>query len=339
MALTAEQNATLQLLLERGQSYPDLAKVLGVDEAQVRARAQAALTELAGTDPDRNVGITDYLLGQADPIGRADAVRHLRDDPADHALASDLVDRLRELYPDAELPRLPGEPRPARKPKAPKGEGEGAAGFSLGSLAGNQNRLLAILGGGALVLVIVVLAIAGVFGGGDDEEPATEATTTADSADTTTASDDQTLETVELTAQGGGDAAGTAVFGLATNDQAYVDLSIEGLDPAQNGQTYVVWLLLTETQGYPLAPITVTQQGTFNDRFPIPAPVLDLVARVRFVDVSLAPIGKIRNVVSDALENQRLVLKKPGETILSGSIARAPANGGGDQGGAEQDAG
>ena len=74
MAMTPDQQATLQLLLERGQSYADLARLLGEDEDEVRARARAALTELGGADPDRNVGLTDYLLGQADPIGRADAV-------------------------------------------------------------------------------------------------------------------------------------------------------------------------------------------------------------------------------------------------------------------------
>src|SRR5436190_18744878 len=113
MALAADQKAMLQLLLERGQSYADIAEVLGGDEATVRERARAALTELGGADPDRNVGLTDYLLGQADPIGRADAVRHLRDDPEDHQLAAELCETLRTMYPAAELPRLPGEPRPA----------------------------------------------------------------------------------------------------------------------------------------------------------------------------------------------------------------------------------
>ena len=107
----------LQLLLERGQSYADLASLLGVDEAEVRARARATLTELTGTDPDRHVGLTDYLLGQADPIGRADAVRHLKDDPADLELATEVAQKIRLIAPAAELPRLPGEerrPRPRR---------------------------------------------------------------------------------------------------------------------------------------------------------------------------------------------------------------------------------
>src|SRR5919112_1621299 len=99
MALTPDQQATLQLLLVRGQRYGDLAKLLNVEEAEVRSRARGALTELGGADPDRTVGLTDYLLGQADPIGRADASRHLRQDADDRALAATLGERLQELFP------------------------------------------------------------------------------------------------------------------------------------------------------------------------------------------------------------------------------------------------
>ena len=42
----------LQLLLERGQSYDDLASILGVGSDEVRTRARTALTDLAGADPD-----------------------------------------------------------------------------------------------------------------------------------------------------------------------------------------------------------------------------------------------------------------------------------------------
>ncbi len=110
MALSPDQRAMLELLLGRGQTYSDLASLLDVPEPEVRARARAALTELAGADPDRNVGLTDYLLGQADPIGRADAARHLKEDPADHRLASGLAASLQLIVPTAQLPKLPAEP-------------------------------------------------------------------------------------------------------------------------------------------------------------------------------------------------------------------------------------
>jgi hypothetical protein len=314
MAITPDQRAVLQLLLERGQSYSDLATLLAVDEAEVRSRARAALTELGGADPDRNVGLTDYLLGQADPIGRADAVRHLQSDSEDHQLASDLTAILREAFPTAELPRLPGEPR-QRKPATAARE---PLEVRLG-LSGHQVRLVAIMGAGAIILVAAVLGITGVFSGGDDSSASSSSTTET----TAGTSEDQTLQRVELKPAAGGDASGQAVFGLATGDQPYVDVSIKGLDPAPQGQTYVVWLLLTGTQGYPLSPIAVSDQGSFNDRFSIPSAVLPVVARVQLVDVSIASVSKIRSLVKDAIQNTRLVLKKPGETVLQGQVPKA----------------
>jgi hypothetical protein len=318
MAISADQRAVLQLLLERGQTYSDLASLLAVDEAEVRSRARAALTELGGADPDRNVGLTDYLLGQADPIGRADAVRHLQSDPQDHQLASDLTGILREAFPTAELPRLPGEPRQPRRSGSADGSSAGSRLPSLG-LTQSQTRLIAILGAGAIILIAAVLGITGVFSGGDDSSASSSSPTDTTAAET---SADQTVQRVRLIAPEGGNASGQAVFGLATGDQPYVDVSVKGLDPAPDGQTYVVWLLLTDTQGYPLSPITVSDQGTFNNRFPIPSAVLPVVARVQLVDVSIAPVSKIRKIVKDAIQNTRLVLKKPGETVLQGEVPK-----------------
>ncbi len=322
MALTAEQNATLQLLLERGQSYPDLATVLGVDEAEVRTRARAALTELAGADPDRNVALTDYLLGQADPIGRADAVRHLRDDPDDLGLAQDLVETLRASYPSAELPRLPGEARPPRRARA-AADGEGRS-LQLPSLSTRQARLVALLAAGAVILVAAVLAIAGVFS--SDDEPSSSGETTTATGETATGEE---IERVSLTSPGGGDATAEALFGLTDDDQAFLDLSIDGLDPAPSDQTYVVWLLLDEEQGYPLTPVSVQQNGSFQNRYAIPSAVLPIVARVRFVDISIAPVGEVRSTIRDALNDEKLVIRKPGETVLSGTVPRLPDEGGG----------
>ncbi len=317
MAISPDQRATLALLLERGQSYGDLASLLGVDEAEVRARARAALTELGGADPDRNVGLTDYLVGQADPIGRADVSRHLRADPADHALATTISERLRELFPQAELPRLPGEPRQGRfgrRSRADRPSEPNALARRAADLSTSQIRLLVGLGSGAILLIVIVLAITGAFSGGDDE-----GTTT--SADATTTAQDDNIRQVDLTAPNGGDAVGQATFGLATGDQPFVDLSIQGLDPAPKGQTYAVWLLLAGSQGYPLSPIAVDQQGNFQNRFSIPSAVLPVVARARFVDISIAPIADVRKVVSDAIKNQKVVLDKPGRTVLQGTIA------------------
>jgi hypothetical protein len=338
-ALTADQKATLQLLLERGQSYADLASMLGIDEGEVRARARAALRELAGGDPDRNVGLTDYLLGQADPIGRADAVRHLRDDPADRQLAADLIDELRAVVPNADLPRLPGEARTGRFARRPAAPEEGVAKPSrLSSLSESQSRLLIGLGSAAVLLIAVVLAVTGAFGG-DDDGGGTDTAATTTTADNTSSTGEE-ITSVELTATGGGNASGEAIFGLATNDQPYVDVSIQGLDPAPNDQTYVIWLLLGQDQGYPLAPINVSENGSFQDRFAIQSAVLSVVARVRTVDVSIAPNQQLADLISEAEQRvQRpnaqvadLILTKPGRTVLSGEI---PVSEGAGQGGGQ----
>jgi len=189
----------LQLLLERGQSYDDLASILGVEPGEVRARARTALKELAGADPDRNVALTDYVLGQADPIDRADAVRHLKDDPRDLELVTELAQKLRLIAPEAELPRLPGEERrprprrashervpgplrrlmPARKDRAAKA---GEPPTRRTTLTRRQTQGIVVAGCAAVLVAVGVLAIAGVFSGDSaDSATTTSATTTTSS--------------------------------------------------------------------------------------------------------------------------------------------------------------
>jgi hypothetical protein len=200
VAVTDEQRAMLQLLLEGGQGYEDIGSLLGIGPDEVRTRARAALQEIGGADPDAQVALSDYLLGQADPIGRADAIRYLQSDPEANALAERLVQNLRLLAPKAQLPDVP-EARGGRKatapppppaappagapaaptpppPPPPAGTGEPqkpgiasrAAGFfsGLGGLKGKRRtQLLVGLGGGvALIIVIIIVATTGGGGGG-----------------------------------------------------------------------------------------------------------------------------------------------------------------------------
>ena len=352
MALTADQRAMLELLLGRGQTYADLGELLGVPEAEVRDKARAALTELAGADPDRNVGLTDYLLGQADPIGRADAARHLREDPADHSLASGLASSLQMLVPSADLPKLPPEPgggrfvRRAEPAPAPSSDASSSPkpraatkplSDRLSGLTSTQSRTIALLGGGGLVLLLVVLAIAGVFGGGDDSSSAETASET-----TTTDAAGEEIEQIQLAAAKGSDATGTATFGIGEADQAYVDLDIANLEPAPQGKAYVLWLLLTESQGYPLQPFQVEQDGTFSDRIAIPAAGTQTASLTQAVDVSLAEQEPLLREVQKALQtsqggnqsNKPLgVIPYTGETILRGAVQATGGAGAGAEGG------
>jgi hypothetical protein len=348
VALTADQRALLQLLLERGQSYGDLAGLLGTDEGDVRGRARAALSELGGVDPDRNVGLSDWLLGQADPIGRADVVRHLKQDSEDHALAQRLLESLSEIAPQAELPRLPGEPRsggflrrpapaaaePAAAP-GPVDEADGRRGVA--ALSRRQTRLIAILATAAVILLIVVLAIAGVFSGGGDTGSTTSAasaTSSSTTSPTTTATDCsgsvQSIARVPLKPIGGGDAAGLATVGIANQNVPCLDLQLRNLEPPPNGQTYIVWFLFSADKGYPLAPLLpVSQSGSYDDQIAIPPAVVSLVARAQFIEVALAPDQVVRSTITKASKNNTLVITVPGQAIARGTVPKAASAPGG----------
>jgi hypothetical protein len=341
MGLSADQQAMLQLLLERGQRYDDLSSLLGVEEPDVRARARAALTELGGADPDRNVALSDWLLGQADPIGRADVVRHLKDDPDDHALAAELSERLREVAPGAELPKLPPPPRggPSRRrpampepdagpPAADAPDSGPAAAAPAPGLTGRQGRLLVALGCGALILLVAVLAIAGVFSGDEEESPAT----TGPNAQAT--GTDQVIARVPLRPTGGSDASGEATFGIA-NGRGYMDLTIEGLRQAPEEDAYIVWLLISPDRGHPLAPVTLDSDGGFDERIRIEDFILDVAARTRVVDVSLASRRELADQLRTALEQATPLLDYTGTSVLRGRVplerdAGAGASEGGD---------
>jgi hypothetical protein len=337
MALSADQRAMLELLLGRGQSYADLSALLGSPEDEVRSKARWALAELGGADPDRNVGLTDYLLGQADPIGRADAVRHLRDDPADRALAERLVDELGEIAPGADLPRLPGEARSAphlRPPGLPARKAKESASPPRPPADPRRTRFLMALGSGGVVLVIIVLAVAGVFSGGGSSNASTTTTSTVASTSTTGATtttpagsgQSQTITPLQLKAVGGGPGSGIATFGLATGDQPFLDVRISNLPPPSNGQVYAAWLVFDtgKRQGYPLAPLVpYPSSGPYHNTFNIPGLAVPLIRGIKAVDITTASSKALSAEIQSVLKNTKnpkLVLPEIGTTVLRGIV-------------------
>jgi hypothetical protein len=320
MALTDDQRALLQLILERGQSYDDLAGVLGVGVDEVRSRARAALAGLGGADPDAEVGLTDYLLGQADPIGRADAVRHLQADPESAKLASVLVERLREVAPEATLPQLPAPRARRKRPAAPRREG--------GGLSRRQQQVIVALAASAVLVIAAVLAVAGVFGGSGDSEGETGSTSTV--ADTTNAGE-EVLARIPLRGERG---SGEVVIGNASADQPFVDLSASGIEASPpQGRGYVLWFLLNSKLGYPFTVVRVSPNGTVDDRYPIPnAIAVEVATRSRFIDLAISPLRTLQREAQKAARAQRPVVPYTGDSVLRGSIP-AEQRAGGQSGG------
>jgi len=273
----------LQLLLERGQSYDDLASILGVGPDEVRTRARTALTDLAGADPDRNVALTDYLLGQADPIDRADAVRHLKDDPEDLALVSELAQKLRLVAPEAELPRLPGEdrqPRPRgstrrRLPKplkklapAPKESADGEPSPPRTTLSRRQTQGIVVAACATVLVAVGVLAIAGVFN-------------SSSSGSTTTSTSNPTPP------------SGTV--------QGYPLLPIAAANNKGQGAK-------------------LDSNGNFEDSIPIPTAVQSSLPNVQAVAITLAANKKVAASIQKAVQNKQAILTVEGTTDFIGVV-------------------
>ncbi len=338
MAISDDQRAMLQLLLQRGQSYSDIGSLLGLDDEAVRERARAALTEIGGEDPDRDVSLTDYLLGQADPIGRADAARQLQSDGKARDLAERLQTQLRVLAPGAELPELPSAgSRPAKRrepeatePAAPASEPAAATadpapkrplGGLATSLSRTQRQVIAGLLGGGLVIVIVILAVAGVFsGGGGGGSDSTTTSSSGGSGSQQTSNNSSGLTRAILTPQNGGKAQGVAVFAQVRNTPV-LQINVTGLQPTSGNQRYVIWLYGGPSQAFPLVRQPVGKNGQMRGAAPVPTQLIQALQQGLFksVDVSLSSDSQITAALQQARKKQQLP-RYSGQSVVRGTI-------------------
>lgn len=117
--LPPDQRAVLQLVLERGRTYDEIAKLLSIDRAAVRQRALDALDQLGPqtrVPPERRALITDYLLGQLPPKVTQDTHDRLAQSAGERAWGRVLASELAPLARDP-LPEIPVESA-AREPGA-----------------------------------------------------------------------------------------------------------------------------------------------------------------------------------------------------------------------------
>src|SRR3712207_6050401 len=81
--LPAEQRAIIELVVQRGRSYDQLADALQITPKRVRELAHDALVELSPrtaerVDPDRRGQIADYVLNQQSNAERTATRTHLK---------------------------------------------------------------------------------------------------------------------------------------------------------------------------------------------------------------------------------------------------------------------
>jgi len=331
MPLQGDQRALLKLLCERGQSYEDISGLLGVPADEVRERARAALAEIGGSDPDAGeVPLTDFLVGQADPIGRADAVRHLQADAGSLSLAERIQAGLALVAPDAKQPSLPEARGKRRRAALPEESADPppAPAVTAGAddrTAGSRTRLIAGLALLAVVLVVAILAATGAFSDGDSDA-------TGETTATSAQSSGETIP-VSLRPVGGSGVGGTATFSIVDDQQLSVDMQVQGLDPGlKSGESYVVWMMVADTKGYPIDRIQADEDGGFSGRLSVPSSIaLTVGSQATSVRISSTSEAAIDAGIREAVKQKIPILSFTGTELASGRIPLAETNRG-DQG-------
>jgi len=236
--LRPDQRATLQLLLQQGRSYDEIAQMLRIERRAVRERARAGLDVLGPEDPEglelaEQDDVADYLLGQQSASRRAQTRELLSRSAPARAWARVVASELRPLAGDG-LPDIPAEAAEVDEAfDALNARKEHREHVQRSSRRGG---ILLLAGLAALLAVLIVLV---VRSGDDDPEPA--ANTGRTSTQAAPAGEAFAAQANLEPVQGFARNAEGAVIVTRQGDQAAVALALQGM-PEPRGINYGVWL-------------------------------------------------------------------------------------------------
>ncbi len=267
-SLPADQRAVLQLVLQRGRSYDDIAKLLSIDRAAVRQRALGALDALGpetGVPAESRALITDYLLGQLPPSVSETTRDRLAESPADRAwarvVASELTPMATGPLPEIPVEATRSEPVAAPVAVAAHDDGDDVASRSGLPRGGPPPERRSSRRGGALVLglaalaVVVAVVLIIVLSGGSSNNPSTQASTTppttttaagttgtSTSGSTTSTTATKVIAQINLTPpESSSKAAGIAEI-LQQGTTHGIAIVAQGVTPNTKHDAYAVWL-------------------------------------------------------------------------------------------------
>lgn len=343
--LPPDQRAVIDLVLQRGRSYDDIARLLAIDRAAVRARALAAFEAIGpdtGISPDSRALITDYLLGQLPDRVAEQTRERLASSPYDRAWARVLASELGQVA-SKPLPEIPdgahavasagraSEPAPGAGERASEGATESRPrersqrrSPRLSDRPSSVRGGAIMLGVGALVVVALVVVLVIAIGGGSSKHttstpaasgPATTNTGTGTGTGTTggTTSTSTTTPKAQVVGQsnlnppsGTGAAKGV---GIVVKEGSAYGIVIEAAHMAPNNKNaYAAWLYNSPSDAYRLGFVNppVGKAGTLQVGSPLPANA-----------------GRFKQLLL-TLETQANP-KSPGTIVLQGSFSGVPA--------------
>jgi sigma-70-like protein len=336
--LSADQRAIIELVLQRGRSYDQLADLLTMPEPRVRELARDALVRLAPitaqrVEDDWRGQLADYVLGQQSGPESTATKGHLRRSEPARAWARSLLDSLENLYENG-LPSIPEgergarERRPRRRDRVKRGRERvkepappdaarpepAAPELSADAQAAIRRRRLVALGGGlgAVLLVAVLLWPVGLLTGSDDNGGGSSASSRTGQPAST------------------GAPAGIAVFAERDGGRQVI-VQAASLLPSKQREAYEVWLYNSPKDAKSLGAQVTDSKGTYQGAGPLPSDY----ARFKFIDVSREPIDQNRSHSGQSVLRGQLGKLRPasqgvkrGQATILGQVVLTPPKGG-----------
>ena len=364
-SLAPDQRAVLDLVLRRGRSYDDIAQLLAIDRAAVRARALAAFDSIGpetGISSESRALITDYLLGQL-PARVAEQTRErLAGSPYDRAWARVVASELEPMaaQPLPEIPdgsrapaAAPSEPRSAADQPAPAARTRSQARAPrrvprLSDRPSSRRGGAIMLGVGALVVVVVVVVLVALISGGSSPKHASTVGSTPSGTPTTGTSAAGTSATASTGTTSTGATTGTSTTGTSTAGTSSTGSSTGNAKivgqtnlnpPSGSGSAKGVGLIVKDGSAY---GIILEAQGVAPNNHNAYAAWLynsptDSV-RLGFVNPAVGKTGKLEvgsALPANAGHYKELLLtletqtapKTPGTIVLQGPLKGVPASG------------
>jgi hypothetical protein len=254
-SLPSDQRAVLELVLRRGRTYDEIAKLLSIDRAGVRQRALAALDALgppSRVGSERRALITDYLLGALPESVAGDVREHLTQSASERAWARAVRGELQGLSegPLPEVPAGQGTSAPQEEPAAVAAtapESSAEAGPGAGGPASSRRGGALLLAASAAAVIAVVLVL--VLTSGDSKKhPARQASHPVSGATGTTGTTGTTgakvVSAIRLKPPSGGKSPLGFAEVLEVQGRFGVAIAAQGLaaNTKHPPNAYAVWL-------------------------------------------------------------------------------------------------
>ena len=337
--LPAEQRAILELVIQRRQSYDELAGMLGMPAARVRQLARDALAELsprsaARVDGDWRGQIADYVLNQqTGPEGTATRGHLKRSEPA-RLWALSLLDSLDHLYDERDLPVIPeGEAAPLRErdrerprdrdrdrerepSRRERAERPARPLSSAAETIVRRRRIAAGAAAAAALLFILLVWPVGLLTGDDDVGGGSS----GDQAE----EQPSVLGQLLLRPQSGEEGVG---IGLITERDGERSLLVQarGLRPTREGQAYEVWLFNGQDDATSMGAQLTDRQGNYQGAGRLPENYEDF----EFLDISRENVDQNASHSGDSVLRGRLADLQASTGTGSGELEQGQPEGGG----------